>query len=107
MRFAIVLSTGDPRAADLAQEAEAAGWDGVFTWDAVAIPGADCWDPWVVLAAMAMRAERVTLGAMITPPSRRRPWKLARCWTSPWPSSTGSGRASRSGSRDATFGSRP
>jgi alkanesulfonate monooxygenase SsuD/methylene tetrahydromethanopterin reductase-like flavin-dependent oxidoreductase (luciferase family) len=30
------------------------------------------------MAAMAMRTERVRLGAMITPPSRRRPWKLAR-----------------------------
>src|SRR4029450_4784928 len=36
------------------------------------------YDPWVVMAAMAMRTERVTLGAIVTPPSRRRPWKLAR-----------------------------
>ena len=27
---------------------------------------------------MAMRTERVRLGAIVTPPSRRRPWKLAR-----------------------------
>jgi alkanesulfonate monooxygenase SsuD/methylene tetrahydromethanopterin reductase-like flavin-dependent oxidoreductase (luciferase family) len=27
---------------------------------------------------MAMRTERATLGAIVTPPSRRRPWKLAR-----------------------------
>jgi len=38
----------------------------------------DTYDPWVVMAAMAMRTERVTLGAIVTPPSRRRPWKLAR-----------------------------
>ena len=25
-----------------------------------------------------MRTERVRLGAIVTPPSRRRPWKLAR-----------------------------
>jgi alkanesulfonate monooxygenase SsuD/methylene tetrahydromethanopterin reductase-like flavin-dependent oxidoreductase (luciferase family) len=30
------------------------------------------------MAAMAISTERVTLGAVITPPSRRRPWKLAR-----------------------------
>lgn len=80
MKTGIVISTGDPRtAADLAAEAEAAGWDGVFYWDAIAIPGlAEIYDPWVVMAAMAMRTERVTLGAILSPPSRRRPWKLAR-----------------------------
>jgi hypothetical protein len=36
------------------------------------------YDPWVVMAAMAMETERVRLGAIVTPPSRRRPWKLAR-----------------------------
>jgi alkanesulfonate monooxygenase SsuD/methylene tetrahydromethanopterin reductase-like flavin-dependent oxidoreductase (luciferase family) len=30
------------------------------------------------MAAMAMRTERVRLGAILTPPARRRPWKLAR-----------------------------
>jgi alkanesulfonate monooxygenase SsuD/methylene tetrahydromethanopterin reductase-like flavin-dependent oxidoreductase (luciferase family) len=38
----------------------------------------DTYDPWVVMAAMAMRTERVRIGAMLTPPARRRPWKLAR-----------------------------
>jgi alkanesulfonate monooxygenase SsuD/methylene tetrahydromethanopterin reductase-like flavin-dependent oxidoreductase (luciferase family) len=38
----------------------------------------DTYDPWVVMAAMAMRTERVRLGAILTPPARRRPWKLAR-----------------------------
>ena len=65
-------------AADLAAEAEAAGWDGVFTWDGIAIGDMEIYDPWVVMAAMAMRTERVRLGAIVTPPSRRRPWKLAR-----------------------------
>ena len=79
MQYGFLVTTGDPRtAADLAREAEAAGWDGVFTWDAIAIGPADTYDPWVVLAAMAMRTERVRLGAILTPPSRRRPWKLAR-----------------------------
>ena len=38
MQFGIVISAGRPReAAELAAEAEAAGWDGVFTWDGIAI----------------------------------------------------------------------
>jgi len=79
VKAGFIVTTGDPTtAADLAFEAEAAGWDGVFYWDAVAIPGVDIYDPWVVMAAMAMRTERVRLGAIVTPPSRRRPWKLAR-----------------------------
>ena len=79
MKFEIIITTGDPRAvADLAAEAEESGWDGVFYWDGVAIGPMDIYDPWVVMAAMAMRTERVTIGAIISPPSRRRPWKLAR-----------------------------
>jgi len=80
MKLGVVITTGDPRtAADLAAEAEAAGWDGAFYWDAIAIPAiTETYDPWVVMAAMAMRTERVTLGAILSPPSRRRPWKLAR-----------------------------
>ena len=79
MQYGIVLNAGDPATlADLAAEAERAGWDGVFTFDAIAIGDMDLYDPWVVLAAMAVRTERVRLGAILTPPSRRRPWKLAR-----------------------------
>src|SRR5690349_19311733 len=79
MKSGFLVALGDPReAAELAAAAETAGWDGVFTWDGVAIGGGDTFDPWVVMAAMAMRTERVTLGAIVTPPSRRRPWKLAR-----------------------------
>ena len=65
-------------AAELAEAAEAAGWDGVFTWDGIALGPMETYDPWVTMAAMAMRTERVTLGSIVTPPSRRRPWKLAR-----------------------------
>jgi alkanesulfonate monooxygenase SsuD/methylene tetrahydromethanopterin reductase-like flavin-dependent oxidoreductase (luciferase family) len=79
MRFGFLVTSGDPRAAaELAAEAEHAGWDGVFTWDGVAIGEQDTYDPWVVMAAMAMTTERVRLGAIVTPPARRRPWKLAR-----------------------------
>lgn len=58
---------------DLGQEAEAAGWDGVFVWD-----GIDHNDPWITLAAIAARTERVRLGTMLTPLTRRRPWKVAQ-----------------------------
>ena len=79
MKCGLIVTTGDPRtAADLAAEAEAAGWDGVFYWDGIAIGESDTYDPWVVMAAMAMRTDSVRLGAIVTPPSRRRPWKLAR-----------------------------
>jgi alkanesulfonate monooxygenase SsuD/methylene tetrahydromethanopterin reductase-like flavin-dependent oxidoreductase (luciferase family) len=79
MRYGVILTSGDPRAvADLAADAEAAGWDAAFTWDGIAIGAMETYDPWVVLAAMAMRTERIRLGAILTPPSRRRPWKLAR-----------------------------
>ena len=73
MQYGFVLPQGDARtAADFAREAERAGWDGFFVWDPV-------WgiDPWVSLAAAAMVTERIRLGTMLTPVSRRRPWKLA------------------------------
>ena len=67
--------------AELAHEAEDAGWDGFFVWDHIggspeqAIPMAD---PWVALTAMAMATSRIKLGPIVTPLPRRRPWKLAR-----------------------------
>jgi Luciferase-like monooxygenase len=82
--FTIPGPGGNPRLmAELAHEAEEAGWDGVFFPDCICIdpkadPNVGGEDPWVVLAAMAMRTERVRLGTMVTPLSRRRPWKVAR-----------------------------
>jgi alkanesulfonate monooxygenase SsuD/methylene tetrahydromethanopterin reductase-like flavin-dependent oxidoreductase (luciferase family) len=79
MHYGFIVTAGDPRTvARLAAQAEAAGWDGVFTYDAIAIGEEPMYDPWVTLAAMAMRTERVTLGAIVFAPARRRPWKLAR-----------------------------
>ncbi|MGH2464413.1 MAG: LLM class flavin-dependent oxidoreductase [Candidatus Limnocylindrales bacterium] len=79
MRYWIIITIGDPATvADLAAEAEAAGWDGVFYFDAIAIGSMELYDPWVVLAAIAQRTRRVRIGAIVTPPARRRPWKLAR-----------------------------
>jgi hypothetical protein len=79
VRFGVIINVGSPREmAELAVAAEAAGWDGVFYYDAIAISDSDLYDPWVVLAAMAMQTDRVKLGLIVTPPARRRPWKLAR-----------------------------
>lgn len=80
MQYGFILSNGDLEAiGDLAQEAEAAGWDGVFYYDAMHMPDPmPIYDPWIVLALIALRTRRVRLGAILTPPSRRRPWKLAR-----------------------------
>ena len=35
-------------------------------------------DPWVALSAIALKTERIRIGALVTPLPRRRPWKLAR-----------------------------
>lgn len=67
------MASGDARAAaELARQAEAAGWDGFFVWEPV-------WgvDAWVSLAAAAMTTTTIRLGTMLTPLPRRRPWDLA------------------------------
>jgi alkanesulfonate monooxygenase SsuD/methylene tetrahydromethanopterin reductase-like flavin-dependent oxidoreductase (luciferase family) len=75
---------GDARVlADLALEAEEAGWDGYFLWDQVSkstlTPTIDPMvDPWVALAAIALRTRTIRLGTLVTPLPRRRPWVLAR-----------------------------
>lgn len=35
-------------------------------------------DPWTLLGAIAQATERITIGTMVTPLSRRRPWVVAR-----------------------------
>ena|SRR5829696_1721420 len=79
LRYGFVIPTGGPRTvADLASEVEEAGWDGAFYGDGICVGDMETHDPWVVMAAMAMRTESVRIGAVLTPPARRRPWKLAR-----------------------------
>ena len=79
LRYGFVIPKGSPRVvAELAREVEEAGWDGVFYWDGICVGDMETYDPWVVMAAMAMRTERVRIGAVLTPLARRRPWKLAR-----------------------------
>src|SRR3984885_13287202 len=65
---------------DLAVAAEAGGWDGVFLWDHIVHrpPVRAVSDPWVALSAIAAPTERLRLGPMVTPLSRRRVQKLAR-----------------------------
>jgi alkanesulfonate monooxygenase SsuD/methylene tetrahydromethanopterin reductase-like flavin-dependent oxidoreductase (luciferase family) len=63
---------------ELARLVEACGWDGFFTWDGISVGPMPTWDPWVVMGAVATQTERVTLGAIVHPLSRRRPWKVAR-----------------------------
>jgi alkanesulfonate monooxygenase SsuD/methylene tetrahydromethanopterin reductase-like flavin-dependent oxidoreductase (luciferase family) len=85
MQFGVILPNagiyGDARTlADLASVAEAAGWHGVFLWDTLHYQAEDvgvC-DPWIALAATAMRTERIHIGTMVAAPTRRRPWKMAR-----------------------------
>ncbi len=84
MRFGVDLTIfGDlahpATLAELAVDAEQAGWDGFFLWDHVATEhDPRVTDPWVALTAVAMRTSRVQLGPMVTPLARRRMTKLAR-----------------------------
>lgn len=63
---------------EVARRAEAAGWDGLFTWDHVLAhwDGLPAYDPWVLLAGAACVTDRLVLGTT-TPVPRRRPHVLA------------------------------
>jgi alkanesulfonate monooxygenase SsuD/methylene tetrahydromethanopterin reductase-like flavin-dependent oxidoreductase (luciferase family) len=66
---------------DLAALAEASGWDGVVLEDYLVYQARQelgTYDPWVALAAMALRTERIMLGLEVVALTRRRPWKVAR-----------------------------
>jgi alkanesulfonate monooxygenase SsuD/methylene tetrahydromethanopterin reductase-like flavin-dependent oxidoreductase (luciferase family) len=70
----------DPKfLAELARDAENAGWDAFFIWDHIQVNWPDpVADPWIALAAMAIATKRIRLGPLVTPLYRRSPWKLAR-----------------------------
>jgi alkanesulfonate monooxygenase SsuD/methylene tetrahydromethanopterin reductase-like flavin-dependent oxidoreductase (luciferase family) len=71
----------DPRTlVSLATQAEEHGWDGLFLWDHIRYraPVRAVADPWVALAAVAAHTERLRLGPLVTPLSRRRVHKVAR-----------------------------
>ncbi len=67
---------------ELGVAAEEAGFDGFFVWDHMLFAndgqGPPTVDPWLVMAVLATRTSRITIGPMITPLSRRRPWVVAR-----------------------------
>jgi len=80
VKFGVIITGGPARdQVDLARAAEEAGWDGVFTWDGIHVgDDIEVNDPWALMAAFAMATERVRLGAIIQPLSRRKPWEVAR-----------------------------
>lgn len=86
MRHALTIppygELADPTAlVEVAVAAERAGWDAVFLWDHVLRrPGdpQETADAWVAMAAIAVATERIRIGPMVTPITRRRPIKLAR-----------------------------
>jgi len=88
MRYGVYVPNfgpyGDARVlADLAYEAEEAGWDGFFLWDQVSkttlTPTVDPMvDTWIALTAIALRTRTILLGPLVTPLPRRRPWMVAR-----------------------------
>lgn len=64
--------------AELAVLAEDVGWDGFFIWDHMFFGLMPVADPWISLAAIAVKTNRIRLGPMVTAIPRRRPTKLAR-----------------------------
>ena len=88
MRFAINVPNfnefSDVRqVAELSYEAEQEGWDGFFIWDHINYDTGSqespaMADPWIEMAAIALRTKRIKFGPMVTPLPRRRPWIVAR-----------------------------
>jgi alkanesulfonate monooxygenase SsuD/methylene tetrahydromethanopterin reductase-like flavin-dependent oxidoreductase (luciferase family) len=88
MRYAVNLPNfgpyADPRTvAELAADAEASGWDGLFIWDHVVHSkeqrrGQAFGDPWMLLTGAALATSTIRLGTLVTPVARRRPEQLAR-----------------------------
>jgi alkanesulfonate monooxygenase SsuD/methylene tetrahydromethanopterin reductase-like flavin-dependent oxidoreductase (luciferase family) len=83
MRFGLVVSnigsfSKPANVVELAERAEASGWEALFLWDHLAwVWDGPAVDPWVTLSAVAVRTERVLLGTAVTPVPRRRPQVLA------------------------------
>jgi len=73
VKYGVTLPYGDARiTANLAQQAEKAGWDGVFVGDAVW-----CVDPFIQLTAAAMSTNKIRLGTMVLAMPLRRPNHVA------------------------------
>ena len=68
----------DPRpVVELAQAAEAAGWEAITLWDHVLFPYGTG-DPWVTLAAVAATTRKIKLCTDVSPLPRYAPQALAR-----------------------------
>jgi alkanesulfonate monooxygenase SsuD/methylene tetrahydromethanopterin reductase-like flavin-dependent oxidoreductase (luciferase family) len=65
---------------EYAHIAEEEGWEGVFLEDYFVYWGAQgiTYDPWLALAAIALRTQHVRIGMTVTPLPGRLPWKVAR-----------------------------
>jgi alkanesulfonate monooxygenase SsuD/methylene tetrahydromethanopterin reductase-like flavin-dependent oxidoreductase (luciferase family) len=66
--------------ADMALEAEKAGWDGFFLWDHLVeweqrVP---LYDSFTCLAAIAVKTKRIRIGTTVTALPRLKPWNVAR-----------------------------
>jgi alkanesulfonate monooxygenase SsuD/methylene tetrahydromethanopterin reductase-like flavin-dependent oxidoreductase (luciferase family) len=70
VKYGFILMGNPAEVIELAQEAEAAGWDGVFLPD-------DWMTAWIKLTAIAMRTQRISLGTMLTPLPEQLPWYVA------------------------------
>ena len=70
MKYGFILLGNVKEVVTLAQEAEKAGWDGVFLPD-------DWTSAWIKLAAIAMVTQRISLGTMLTPLPEQLPWHVA------------------------------
>jgi alkanesulfonate monooxygenase SsuD/methylene tetrahydromethanopterin reductase-like flavin-dependent oxidoreductase (luciferase family) len=70
MKYGFILTGNLKEIVELAQEAEEAGWDGIFLPD-------DWMTAWIKLTAIAMRTQRVALGTMLTPLPEQSPWYVA------------------------------
>ena len=84
MQYAIDIPNfgafADPRlTAEVARDAEAAGWDAIWVWDHIqrdeGVPYAGLW---TLLTVIAMATTKIRLGPMVVPLPRRRPWLVAR-----------------------------
>lgn len=67
----------------LSLEAEEAGWDGFFIWDHLLIAGdIPVIDSQIAMASIALATSAdgplQSIGSLLTPMARRRPWKVAR-----------------------------
>ncbi|GCE15868.1 LLM class flavin-dependent oxidoreductase [Tengunoibacter tsumagoiensis] len=63
--------------AQLAVDAEHAGWDGFFIWD-VLPQQAPVIDPWIALTAIALQTSHIKIGLLAIPLARHRPYLVAQ-----------------------------